>query len=101
MYKTCKDIEGSLYVAPNEIRACCQRFFYKGEIRGDAQLIKIQDGKTPTSSDLLQAREKIFNQIQKDDKKECKGCKYLYEVKKKTTIYFKSKALINRTSFSM
>ena len=68
MYKTCKDIEGSLYVAPNEIRACCQRFFYKGEIRGDAQLITIKDGQTPTNSDLLKARKKIFEQIQKNEK---------------------------------
>ena len=83
MYKICRDIKDSLYVAPNEIRACCKRFFYKGEIRGDAQLIKIQDGKTPTAFDILNAREKIFNQIQKNDKKECMGCEYLYEVKEK------------------
>ncbi len=83
MYKTCKDIEGSLYVAPNEIRACCQRFFYKGEIRGDAQLITIKDGQTPTNSDLLKARKKIFEQIQKNEKKACNGCRYLYEVKEK------------------
>ena len=63
MYKTCRDLEGSLYVAPNEIRACCQRFFYNGKIRGDAKLIEIKNGKTPTSSDILKAREDIFNQI--------------------------------------
>ena len=83
MYKTCRDLEGSLYVAPNEIRACCQRFFYNGKIRGDAKLIEIKNGKTPTSSDILIARENIFNQIQKNEKMECNGCKYLYKVKEK------------------
>ena len=43
MYKTCKDLEESLYVAPNELRSCCQRFFHKGKIRGDAKLINIKD----------------------------------------------------------
>ena len=41
-YYSCKDIEGSLYIAPNEIRACCQRFFYKGEMRGDVNFLKLK-----------------------------------------------------------
>ena len=43
-YKVCKYIQDSLYVAPNEIRACCQRFFHNGEIRGDAKLLDITEG---------------------------------------------------------
>ena len=35
---------------PNEVRACCQRFFYEGKMRGDA--IEIKDGVTPTADDL-------------------------------------------------
>ena len=63
MYKTCKHLEESLYIAPNEIRACCQRFFHKGKLRGDAKLIDIVDGKTPTTEDLLNSRNKIFDEI--------------------------------------
>ena len=59
MYKTCKDLEDSLYVAPNEIRACCQRFFHDGKIRGDAKLLDIKENKTPTSSDIKKARKII------------------------------------------
>ena len=58
MYKTCRDIENSLYIAPNEIRSCCQRFFHKGKIRGDAKLIKIKEGKTPTIKIQLRQEKK-------------------------------------------
>ena len=43
-YLRCKDIEKSLYIAANEIRSCCQRFFHNGKMRGDAQLFKIENG---------------------------------------------------------
>ena len=60
MYKTSKDLEDSLYIAPNEIRACCKRFFYKDKMRGDAKLLDIIDGKTPTAEDLVKGRQKLF-----------------------------------------
>ena len=44
-YLSCKDIESSLYIAPNEVRSCCQRFFYDGEMRGDAKLLEIEKVK--------------------------------------------------------
>ena len=78
-YKVCKYIQDSLYVAPNEIRACCQRFFHNGEIRGDAKLLDITEGVTPTAENIKISREKIFNEIQSDQKKACQGCSYLYE----------------------
>ena len=77
MYKTCHDLEESLYVAPNEIRSCCQRFFYEGKMRGDAKLINIKENITPSAEDIKEAREKIFNEIQKDENEDCKGCPFL------------------------
>ena len=87
MYKTCRDIENSLYIAPNEIRSCCQRFFHKGKIRGDAKLIKIKEGKTPTIKDLVEARKKILDEIQNDKNEDCLGCPFItsQETKPKAT----------------
>tara|TARA_B100001939_G_C16910021_1_gene604145 strand:- start:129 stop:1430 length:1302 start_codon:yes stop_codon:yes gene_type:complete len=82
-YLSCKDIESSLYIAPNEVRSCCQRFFFDGEMRGDAKLLEIEEGKTPTSDDIINAREKLFSQIQKKKSKSCNGCPFLYETNKK------------------
>ena len=89
-YKVCKYIQDSLYVAPNEIRACCQRFFHNGEIRGDAKLLDITEGVTPTAENIKISREKIFNEIQSDQKKACQGCSYLYETDVKTKFFIKN-----------
>ncbi len=83
MYKTCKDLEGSLYVAPNELRSCCQRFFHEGKMRGDAKLLDIKESVTPTSDDIKKAREKLFNEIQNDKNEQCKGCIFLKKTEKK------------------
>jgi poly(ribitol-phosphate) beta-N-acetylglucosaminyltransferase len=86
MFKTCRDLEQSLYVAPNEIRSCCQRFFFDGKMRGDAKLINIKDNITPTSDDLKKAREKMFNEIQNDKNEDCKGCPFITKTKEKPII---------------
>jgi wyosine [tRNA(Phe)-imidazoG37] synthetase (radical SAM superfamily) len=86
MYKTCTDIENSLYIAPNEIRSCCQRFFYKGKMRGDAKLIEIKDGITPTIDQIVNARKKILKQIQNEENEDCKGCPLIQKVKKEPEI---------------
>jgi uncharacterized Fe-S cluster-containing radical SAM superfamily protein len=83
MYKTCRDLEESLYLAPNEIRSCCQRFFHKEKIRGDAKLIEIKENKTPSAKDIKEAREKIFNQIQDNKNEDCLGCPFLRETNNK------------------
>ena len=82
-YKSCKDVESSLYIAPNEIRSCCQRFFYKDKMRGDAKLLEIDEGKTPTANDIANARSKIFDDIQLDKNESCLGCPFLYETNEK------------------
>ena len=83
IFKTCKDLESSLYVAPNEIRACCQRFFYDGKMRGDAKLLQIKENVTPSATDIKEAMEKLFNEIQEDKNQDCKGCIFLTDTEKK------------------
>ena len=81
-YYSCKDIESSLYIAPNEIRACCQRFFYKGKMRGDAKLLEIKNDVTPNAKDIINSRKKLFKKIQLNDSDSCNGCPFLYETDK-------------------
>lgn len=78
-YLSCKDIEGSLYIAPNEIRSCCQRFFHKNKMRGDTKLLEIKDGVTPKAEEIKNARENLFKKIQNNDAESCEGCPFLYE----------------------
>ena len=86
MFKTCKDLEDSLYIAPNEIRACCKRFFHKGKMRGDAKLLDIIDGKTPGTDNLIKGRQKLFDEIQENKNEQCLGCPFLKKVNEKPII---------------
>jgi poly(ribitol-phosphate) beta-N-acetylglucosaminyltransferase len=36
---SCKDLQHSAYLGPDQVRACCKRFFVDGERRGDVVLI--------------------------------------------------------------
>jgi len=78
MKKYCKDIESSIYVAPNEIRSCCQRFFYKGKMRGDTKLLDIKKNITPNAENIKKAREKLIEELQNDNVESCLGCPYIY-----------------------
>ena len=78
-YLSCKDIESSLYIAPNEIRSCCQRFFHKNKMRGDTKLLEIKDGVTPKAEEIKNARENLFKKIQNNNAESCEGCPFLYE----------------------
>ena len=78
-YKSCKDLEKSIYLAPNEIRSCCQRFFFKGKMRGDAKLLDIDKKNSPKPSDIQKGRKVLFEDIQKDKVESCLGCPHLYD----------------------
>ena len=82
-YLSCKDIESSLYIAPNEIRSCCQRFFHKNKMRGDTKLLEIKDGITPKANEIKKAREDLFEKIQKNKAESCEGCPFLYKTNTK------------------
>jgi molybdenum cofactor biosynthesis enzyme MoaA len=88
-YISCKSLESSLFIAHDELRSCCQRFFYNGKMRGDASLVKIEKDKLPTLEDISIARKKIFNEIQSQQSDSCTGCHQLYETKEEPN--FKSK----------
>lgn len=86
-YKSCKHLESALYIAPNEIRACCQRFFFDGKMRGDAELIKIEDSQNlPGYKEITKARVKLFNDIQENKSDQCRGCPQIFLTKKKPKI---------------
>lgn len=78
-FTSCIDLEKSLFLAPSELRTCCQRFFFKGKMRGDASLIKVEKGQSPSTNEILKAREKIFEDIQNEKSDSCTGCHHLYE----------------------
>ena len=39
---SCTALQSSIYLAPDELRHCCKRFFYKGEMKGDVQIFPVK-----------------------------------------------------------
>ncbi len=95
---SCGDIENSVFLAPNEIRTCCKRFFVDGKIAGDVVLdVKIESGvgspQKITSNQVYEAKQSLKRKINIGNKNECSGCPYLelknWESGKKTSFEIK------------
>lgn len=85
---SCKDIENSVFFAPNEIRTCCKRFFVEGEIKGDV-ILEIPTRKVTLSVDenmnknrieaeqIRTAKRDLFRRINLGQDNPCRLCPYL------------------------
>lgn len=76
---SCHDLHHSIFLAPDQIRTCCKRFFVDGEMRGDVCLIDMSqsDTYTVTSEEILSAKQNIFKKINSGEKSDCDGCPFL------------------------
>lgn len=75
---SCKDLNSSIFLGPNEIRACCKRFFVNGRQKGDVVLL-------PASTDIHlvdinAAKHNLINNINREESSVCSGCPYIERV---------------------
>ena len=77
--KSCVYIQSALYLAPDEVRTCCQRFFVRGKIKGDVSLnIRHENGEL-TYDDVVAAKQKLVEDINNGTDDRCDGCPYLVD----------------------
>jgi glycosyltransferase involved in cell wall biosynthesis len=79
---SCKDLHRSLYLAPNEIRTCCKRFFVNGEIRGDVRIFRnnpIEGDKISSinEKDIRLAKRDLFTDLNYGEVSDCDGCPFI------------------------
>ena len=74
---SCEDLQNSVYLAPDQIRTCCKRFFVKGELRGDVVLLDVKDNVQPTPKVILEAKQELVRQINEGIDNPCTGCPWL------------------------
>lgn len=75
---SCADLHESVFMAPNEVRTCCKRFFVGGEIRGDARLgITIREGEAISAEQLWTAKRDLWVDINTGEASPCDQCPYL------------------------
>ncbi len=72
---SCKDLDSSLFLGPDEIRACCKRFFVNGFRKGDVVLLKARPNIE--LSDITRAKEDLITRLNEGAAPECSGCPYI------------------------
>ncbi len=74
---SCTDLQGSIYFAPSEIRACCKRFFVGEKRKGDVPLFQIEGSQKFEFQDIVNARIGLIDRVNTNKESECSGCPYL------------------------
>lgn len=75
---SCKDLNSSIFLGPNEIRACCKRFFVDGRQKGDVVLLPARPDIH--LKEIIYAKQKLINEINRDESEVCSGCPYIERV---------------------
>jgi poly(ribitol-phosphate) beta-N-acetylglucosaminyltransferase len=79
MHKSCIYIQKAIYLAPYEVRACCQRFFVDGKMKGDIALITLEGSRDIKYSEVIEAKNKLVRGINDGTDDRCAGCFALKE----------------------
>jgi poly(ribitol-phosphate) beta-N-acetylglucosaminyltransferase len=74
---SCKDIQQSIYCAPDEIRTCCQRFFVDGKIKGDVSLVSLNEERNVSYNEIISAKKSLIDGINNGTDDRCTGCPLL------------------------
>ena len=77
--KSCKYIQSAIYLAPNEIRVCCQRFHMDGVLKGDVVLKKLDENDQLTADKIIEWKKNLVSNINSGSDDRCDGCSYLIE----------------------
>ena len=74
---SCTALQSSVYLAPDELRHCCKRFFYKGELKGDVQIFPVKKNEKINSKRILKEKQNLIKKINGNEDTPCKGCPHL------------------------
>ncbi len=76
---SCYDLHHSIFLAPDEIRTCCKRFFVDGKRKGDVVILKSEsDSSHPfRAEDILREKRDLYTLINRGASESCAGCPFL------------------------
>ena len=77
--KSCTFLQSALYIAPNDVRTCCQRFFVRGELKGDVSLNISPEAGALTYEMVVDAKKDLVKHINDGTDDRCTGCPLLQE----------------------
>ena len=77
---SCTALQSSVYFAPDELRHCCKRFFFKGKMKGDVKIFKVKKKQKVVidPKKIIDSKKKLIDQINNSkDENPCTGCPHL------------------------
>ena len=76
---SCYDLHNSVFLAPEEIRTCCKRFFVDGEMKGDVVIVRRPDDQPAefSAQAILRGKKELYGRINRGQAAECDGCPFL------------------------
>lgn len=74
---SCYDLHNSLFLASDEIRTCCKRFFVNGKRKGDVVILNAGINSSFTADDILREKRDLCTRINRGVCDECSGCPFL------------------------
>ena len=76
---SCTDLHNSLFLAPNEIRTCCKRFFINNELKGDVVLknIQLKEDSAISVDEITQSKRDLHFAINRGEDTPCSGCPFM------------------------
>ncbi|KGK23236.1 hypothetical protein DC58_00145 [Vibrio navarrensis] len=76
---SCYDLHNSLFLAPDQIRTCCKRFFVDGKMKGDVALLTLDKYQYSDFSvdNVFNEKKELYVEINKGESERCTGCDFL------------------------
>lgn len=76
---SCIDLHHSVFLAPDQIRTCCKRFFVEGNMRGDVVLMDVpqHNAASITPERILKAKQNLHKKINCGEESGCSSCPFL------------------------
>jgi len=75
--KSCTYLQSALYIAPDDVRTCCQRFFVDGELKGDVSLNLSPEQGELSFEAVVEAKKELVKRINNGSDTRCDGCPHL------------------------
>ncbi len=74
---SCRFLQRAVYYAPDELRHCCKRYFYKGKLMGDVKILYANNNSDISLENIISAKKELINKINLGEKTDCLGCPVL------------------------
>ena len=74
---SCCFLQRAIFFAPDELRHCCLRYFYNGEMKGDVHIFPVNSDNEFTLSKVIAAKKNIIGKINRGEETDCFGCPLL------------------------